>query len=71
MKWNNVNKFSTETPETAHDGHTVEIVRPLTSAECDIAEVGPMQRVRCLDDQQEFDAFPEELTGPDVPAKLR
>ncbi len=46
-------------------GQTVDIVRPLTDAEHDRAEVGQMFRIR-FDDGIEADAFEDELqTVPD------
>lgn len=59
--WRNVNQFSDQVPEIRHDGHRVEIIRPLTRAEAD-AEVGPMFLVRCLHEtDRDFEAFGEEL----------
>ena len=41
-------------------GQEVEIIKPLTETECDIAEVGNMYKVR-FDDGTEVDAFEDEL----------
>lgn len=61
VTYRNVNRLSTEVPETAHDGHAVRLVRPLTPAEQD-AEVGQMWAVYCTADGQQFHVFPEEIT---------
>lgn len=61
VTYRNVNRLSADIPETAHDGHAVRLVRPLTPAEQD-ADVGQMWRVHCTADGQEFDVFPEEIT---------
>lgn len=42
-------------------GQRVEIIRSLTEEKADIAEVGPMYRVR-FDDGTEADVFADELT---------
>ena len=41
-------------------GQEVEVIRPLTSNECDIEEVGNMYHIR-FDDGYETDAFEDEL----------
>jgi hypothetical protein len=42
-------------------GERVEIIRPLSETEADLAEVGPMYRVRFADGM-EADVFADELT---------
>lgn len=44
----------------SHSGQTVTIVRPLTADEADLAEVGPMSRIK-FSDGYEADAFDDEL----------
>ena len=41
-------------------GQEVEVIRPLTVAECDVDDVGMMYKVR-FDDGTEIDAFADEL----------
>lgn len=47
-------------------GQVVELVRPLTEKEADLAETGPMYRIR-FPDGHETDAFDDELA--DVPGE--
>jgi hypothetical protein len=63
MIWTNSTRASAAVPETVHDGHEVEILRPLTGAEADLAETGPMFEVRCTADGQDFHVFGDELVG--------
>lgn len=51
---------STATYLDHRTGQAVEILRPLTSDEADLDEVGPMFRIR-FSDGYETDAFEEEL----------
>lgn len=44
-----------------HEGHEITVLGPLPPEEYDLAEVGPMFRVRCLEDGDEFDAFGDEV----------
>ena len=52
---------TTESGLVKYNGTEVEVIRPLTEKECDIAEVGMMYRVRfhdgCIND-----AFEDELS---------
>lgn len=53
--------FNTKDSElTQYNGSVVEIIRPLTSDECDIEDVGNMYKVR-FSDGYERDAFEDEL----------
>lgn len=51
----------TDSEWNCRSGQQVEIIRPLTETECDIAEVGKMYKVR-FDDGTETDAFEDELS---------
>ena len=61
-------RFSTDGADStwkAWDGSTCTVLRPLTEKEADIADVGPMWRIRFDDGHHtETDAFDDELHGP-------
>ena len=52
---------TTDSELKKYNGTEVEIIRPLTGKECDIADVGNMYKVRFYDGY-ERDAFEDELT---------
>lgn len=51
---------TTDSELKKYNGTEVEIIRPLTEKECDIADVGNMYKVRFYDGY-ERDAFEDEL----------
>lgn len=51
---------TTDTELLKYNGTEVEVIRPLTETECDIADVGNMYKVR-FTDGHEKDAFEDEL----------
>lgn len=51
---------TTDSELEKYNGTEVEIIRPLTEKECDIADVGNMYKVRFYDGY-ERDAFEDEL----------
>ena len=52
---------TTDSELKKYNGTEVEIIRPLTEKECDIADVGNMYKVRFFDGY-ERDAFEDELS---------
>ena len=54
------NTHGNDSELNCRSGQKVEIIRPLTETECDIAEVGNMYKVR-FDDGTEIDVFEDEL----------
>ena len=52
---------TTDSELKKYNGTEVEIIRPLTEKECDIADVGNMYKVRFYDGY-ERDAFEDELS---------
>lgn len=53
---------TTDSELKKYNGTEVEIIRPLTEKECDIADVGNMYKVRFYDGY-ERDAFEDELSN--------
>lgn len=51
---------TTDSELKKYNGTEVEVIRPLTDKECDIADVGNMYKVRFYDGY-ERDAFEDEL----------
>lgn len=51
---------TTDSELMKYNGTEVEVIRPLTEKECDIADVGNMYKVRFFDGY-ERDAFEDEL----------
>ena len=51
---------TTDSELKKYNGTEVEVIRPLTEKECDIADVGNMYKVRFFDGY-ERDAFEDEL----------
>ena len=52
---------TTDTELVKYNGTEVEVIRPLTDAECDIKDVGNMYKIR-FRDGYERDAFEDELS---------
>ena len=52
---------TTDSELEKYNGTEVEVIRPLTEKECDIADVGNMYKVRFYDGY-ERDAFEDELS---------
>ena len=52
---------TTDSELKKYNGTEVEVIRPLTEKECDIADVGNMYKVRFYDGY-ERDAFEDELS---------
>lgn len=64
MKIENGKKYifnTTDTELTKYNGTEVEVIRPLTDKECDIADVGNMYKIK-FDDGYIRDAFEDELS---------
>lgn len=53
---------TTDSELVKYNGTEVEVIRPLTEKECDIADVGNMYKVRFYDGY-ERDAFEDELSN--------
>lgn len=53
---------TTDNKLSKYNGTDVEIIRPLTEAECDIKDVGNMYKIK-FSDGYESDAFEDELEG--------
>lgn len=64
MKIENGKKYifnTTDTEFTKYNGTEVEVIRPLTDKECDIADIGNMYKIK-FDDGYVGNAFEDELS---------